>query len=107
MAKRVAYADAGRAQRAALARAVAVKDQLKRRDWQVFAACVVLTASWSKTHDHVFVEQIAAFAGVSRGRTSESLRRLATLNVITWVPSNTRRRDSLLSLSVMQDDVPF
>jgi hypothetical protein len=74
--ERASYADAGSAHREAFGRAVRVADRLKPRDWRALGAYFALISSYSRTRDRIFVAQIAAMAGMSRQRTSESLRRL-------------------------------
>ena len=93
----MSYADAARRHREAFARAVTVADRLKPRDWRVLGACFALVSSYSRDRDWVFVAQVAQTAGVSRQRTSESLRRLRELGVIEWVPTS-ERRGSLLAI---------
>lgn len=101
---RRSYVEAARAHRSALARAVAVADQLSRSCWRVLAAVFALTASYSRVWDYVYVGQVAETAGVSRRTASRSLGRLHRLRVITWRPSKTRER-SFLSLDVEEIEV--
>lgn len=70
-------------------------DDLKPRDWRVLCACFALVSSFSKIWDNVYVDQVAATAGVSRRRTLESLARLDQLGVISWTGSRTRRGSRL------------
>lgn len=90
-APRKRYSASGRAMRAACARAAVLSGDLKARDWRVLVACMVITASYSRTEDETSVGQLAQICGLSYARTSESLSRLHDAGVIVWQPTKTRR----------------
>ena len=56
----------------------------------MLTAVLGVTVLYSRIEDETTVGQIAALAGVSRPRTSESLGRLDAAGVITWTPTRTR-----------------
>lgn len=102
---RASYRIAGEAMRSSLARAVEVKEELRRADWRILCACIVLVGSYSRHEDHVSLQQVADAAGLSRWRASGSLNRLAKLRVISWKPS--KRRGSASSLLGIGEDISF
>jgi hypothetical protein len=68
------------------------------RAWQVFAACVELTASWGKGNDKVYLVTIADLAGVPSGKVSPILRAFHDEGVFGWNKEARSRQKGLLSL---------
>jgi hypothetical protein len=86
-APRASYADAGRAHRATLARAHALK--LGTRELRVVGAVLVLTSSWSKLADTTTTREVAELAygrpvlGWERERIGAALTKLDALGVFS------------------------
>jgi len=89
------YADVGRAMRAAIERAVAIR--LTQRETRAFLAALSLTAGQSVFANSTSVGQLAGLAGLSVKRASEALNALHRYGVVTWTPTRTRG-DSIIDL---------
>ncbi|HEY3123359.1 MAG TPA: hypothetical protein VGK70_04780 [Thermoanaerobaculia bacterium] len=81
---RVAYATAGEATRSAYA--AAARLNLTSGQWQVLAAVVRLTASYSKLQSPTTEEEIAGFARLGVRQTRRILEQLHELGLIIWQP---------------------
>ena len=108
--ERNSYAEVGRAMRAAVARAHATG--LSERDLRVFDAVLVVTASWSRLSDETSTRQIAALAysvpyddvhDEQRRRAGKSLRKLARLGIIEYVPGRGHWARCRVGLSLVDD----
>lgn len=89
---------AGAAQRAASARANQLADQLTGRDHRVLGAVYALTTTYSKLTEFVYTAKVAELAGIDRSDAGRSIRKLATLGIIVWVPGRGRRSKSLIGV---------
>lgn len=72
--------------RVAIARANDVRPRLKARERAVLDAVLVLTASYSRLADDVYVADVAALAGVHERTARDALLRLRNESVIEWEP---------------------
>jgi len=96
--ERVSYREAGAAQRAASARANQLADRLAARDHRALCAVFAETTTYSKLTAFVYVEQIAELAGLDRSDAGKSIRKLAELGIIVWVPGRGRQSKSLIGV---------
>ena len=98
MSDRDPYRDCGAAMRAAVERANAIRPQLKAAQRRVLDAVLVLTASFSRLSDEVYVADVAAIAQVHERTARKALLRLAAEGVIEWTPRRGQRARSTLAL---------
>lgn len=66
--------------------------------WRVWAACSILTASWSKGSDRVHVVTIANLAGLRPDKVSPILRKFHEQGIFGWVKDTGSRQPGILSL---------
>jgi len=96
--ERVSYREAGAAQRAATARANQLADRLTARDLRVLGAVFAETTTYSKLTAFVYIAKVAELAGVHRPDAGKSIRKLAELGIIVWVPGRGRQSKSLIGM---------
>jgi len=94
----VRYREAGAAQRAASARANQLADRLTARDLRVLGAVFAETTTYSKLTAFVYIAKVAELAGVHRPDAGKSIRKLAELGIIVWIPGRGRRSKSLIGV---------
>ena len=90
------YSEASAAMRRALLRADGA--ELTGREWRTLGAVLILTASYSRTSDYVYVADVARLTTVDERHVRRALHRLAELGVILWEPGRGRSKPSLLGL---------
>lgn len=96
--QRIAYKEAGLKLRLSRQRLAESDLHDIGRAWRVWAACVELTASYSKNAERTTVVEIAALAGIRADKVSPILREFDRLGVFTWRKEEGRRRAGLLVL---------
>lgn len=100
--ERIAYKDAGRKMRLSRQRLAESELHTSGRAWRVWAACIELTASYSKNAERTTVVEIAALAGIRPARVSPILRDFDRLGVFTWRKDRGRRSPGLLVLPALE-----
>ena len=70
--------------------------QLNGTDWKVLATVLSLTATWSKFYDRTYSAIVAEKAHLDPKRARKTLRKLASLGLITYEPAKRNGEMSLI-----------